>query len=171
MLFTLPIRYSVATFLSTREVSRAQAHLPLAEYDAAVEHLLNARRLTPGDAAASRALGNTYLLIHAFRSDPEYASKALKALRRAALLNPLEARNWNALGWALLTLERYDEAESSLRSALELDPANVYNVFSMAQLFEARGDFATAVQWYERALAIREDAGLRARMERAKKRQ
>jgi tetratricopeptide (TPR) repeat protein len=49
--------------------------------------------------------------------------EAIELMRRAAAINPNAATNFNALGDALMTAGRYDEAIGPLRQALRLNPS------------------------------------------------
>lgn len=52
---------------------------------------------------------------------------------------------WAALGLSQLRLRRRDEAEQSLRRALELDPSDPYAQYAMTRLLQERRDDAGAV--------------------------
>ena len=160
--------YSVATFQAASLRTESQALLPEAKYDEAVRVLRRARSLTPQNAVLSRDLGNAHLLMYAFRADEEQAVLAVEAMRRAADLNPLDARNFNELGWTLMAMGRLEEAEQAFRDALERDPLNVHNIYSLGRLYEQRGDPAAAIEEYERALQIREDREIRVRLEQVR---
>ena len=158
--------YSVASYRASSLRASAQALLPQAKYDAAVEALERARSLTPRDASLSRELGKTHLLQYAFRSNHVYANAAVEALQVAVELNPMDSRNANELGWTLMTVGRLPEAESAFAKALELDPYNVHNLYSLGRLYEHQGEPLAAAYLYERALHVREDPEVRARLER-----
>ncbi len=56
-------------------------------------------------------------------------------------------------GYALLGVQRYDEASAQLASAIDLDPDYAAPYFERARLEEARGRRAAAAPWYQAFLA------------------
>ena len=86
----------------------------------------------------------------------DYAGAA-ESFREAIALSP-EARFHRGAGRALRKAGRLDEAESELREALRLVPADPHAFVQMALLMEARGDIEGAVEHLRSALAVWENA-------------
>ena len=80
--------------------------------------------------------------------------EAYVAARAAAQRRPQSADAHNALGLALYRLNRPEEAEQSLRRALELDPDHRHARRNMADMRSAQGRFAESIEWYRSVLDI-----------------
>jgi Flp pilus assembly protein TadD len=85
-----------------------------------------------GKAAGHRAAG-------AMRLKAGDVAGALAELRAAVEASPADPRTWTLLGDALFEAQRYDEAEKSYRTALELDRRSRPVRRSLAQLALRRG--------------------------------
>ncbi len=86
----------------------------------------------------------------------DYAGAA-ESFRAAIALSP-ESRFYRGAGRALRRLGLLDEAETELREALRLVPADPRALLEMALLMEARGDIEAAVDHLTSALAVWETA-------------
>jgi Flp pilus assembly protein TadD len=85
-----------------------------------------------GKAAGHRAVG-------ALRLKAGDVAGALSELRAAVQVSPADPEAWALLGNALFEAQRYEEAERSYRSALELDHGSRPVRRSLAQLAVRRG--------------------------------
>ncbi len=81
------------------------------------------------------------------------AAEALEALQRAVSMQPGYAIALDNLGAALTVLERFDEAEQSIRAALAIDERNPSAHNNLGTLLMRRHDEA-ALACFDRALAI-----------------
>jgi TolB-like protein/tetratricopeptide (TPR) repeat protein len=101
----------------------AQAHLALAfvsyignlDFTQASEEYDLALALAPGNAQVLRNSG-------AFAADMGHFDAALAAIRRAVVLDPLARDSHRALGRALYTARRYEEAVAVFAEVIRLDP-------------------------------------------------
>jgi len=100
--------------------------------------------LDPGDARAHLNLGrNLARLVQARRARPE---EALEHLDEAIRLNPAYGDAWVARGTFLYGLGRLDEAEASLRRAIQIQPRGVPGNWYLALIARQRGDWDAAVE-------------------------
>jgi len=89
--------------------------------DFAAAKLAYERALLAGGAGRAEVL----LRYGQFQCENGDTRAGLIALRRAVVLDPLNARAFKALGFGLLYARRYPEARDAMRRALELNPAIV----------------------------------------------
>ncbi len=157
--------WSLATFRANAHLKEAQDSLPLGRYDAALAALSRARALTPGDADLALEQGKVNYLLHAFRKDDVYAERAFASFRDATRLNPLDSATFNNLGWSYMLTDRTADAETAFEAALARDPHNVYYLYSLGKLRERQGDLAGARDVYTRAVGIKRDPRVEARLE------
>jgi tetratricopeptide (TPR) repeat protein len=143
--------------------ARGMLNLRLATRDsieraiAAFEH---ATRQDPEYANAWAALGGAYSLKGSFLSLTDLLEDAIEIERRALSIDPdlADAHSW--LGAALLNLGRVDEAMVSMREAIRLEPDNGQAHQALARAYwVGRGDFASAIPEFERAIQLNPDAG------------
>ncbi len=80
------------------------------------------------------------MMLHAGRY--EYAATAL---HRVLALSPRLTDAHVNMGFALLGLQRYQEAEAFFRNAIELDPYKGNAYWGLAEVFEAQGDLPAAL--------------------------
>ena len=157
--------YHVTTsYLAARALMRAQGAVGWGRFDEALAHSERARALTPGDARVWRETGALRELVYGWRGAPEAAAGAVAAYARAAKLNPQDATLYSDLGRAWAAQGRVDEARAAFEAALARDPHNVAYLYALGRLLEDAGR-AEAASFYERALAVREDARVNARLE------
>ncbi len=119
---------------------------------------LKAEALAPDDAFAKNGLAEVL-------SDLGQHAAAVALQRRAVALDPLHAHYRFFLTFYLVALGRLDEAEASVRKALELQPGELAGHAELAAILVLRGDAAGALReaeletqpsWkrYARALAL-----------------
>ena len=103
---------------------RAEAQATLADTlvygtrDFAAAKLAYDRALLAGGAGDAEVL----LRYGQFQCETGDSREGLSALRRAVVLDPLNARAFSALGLGLLYARQYPQAEAAMRRALELSP-------------------------------------------------
>ena len=138
--------------------ARGMMNLRLASRDsieraiAAFEH---ATRQDPEYAIAWAALGGAYSLKGSFLSLTDLMEDAIEIERRALAIDPdlADAHTW--LGAALLNLGRTDEAMTSIREAIRLEPDNGQAHQALARAYwVGKGDFASAIPEFERAIEL-----------------
>jgi serine/threonine protein kinase/Tfp pilus assembly protein PilF len=143
--------------------ARGMMNLRLASRDsieraiAAFEH---ATRHDPEYALAWAALGGAYNLKGSFLSLTDLIEQAIEIERRALSIDPdlADAHTW--LGAALLNLGRTDEAIGAMREAIRLEPDNGQAHQALARAYwVGKGDFASAIPEFERAIELNPDAG------------
>ena len=143
--------------------ARGMMNLRLASRDsieraiAAFEH---ATRHDPEYALAWAALGGAYNLKGSFLSVDDLIEQAIEIERRALALDPdlADAHTW--LGAALLNLGRTEEAIAAMRDAIRLEPDNGQAHQALARAYwVGKGDFASAIPEFERAIELNPDAG------------
>lgn len=105
----------------------------------------------PNDERAHNLLGNNY-----FFAQQQYA-KGIEEYKKATEINPDFSPPYNSMGYALRTLEKYDEAEQAFKKYIELipDDANPYD--SYAELHMKIGKHGKAIKHYQRALSVDPD--------------
>lgn len=86
-------------------------------------------------------------------------TEALAASRIEVERHPDSANAHNAVGIALLALDRLDEAGDSFRRALELDSLSGSAAQNMAEVQGRQGRFVESISWYRRALDIDPESG------------
>jgi protein O-GlcNAc transferase len=112
------------------------------EHELARSYYERARQLEPLNQEIENNLGVSYLM------SGDYA-QAEAHLRRAIQLDPSDTVQFNNLGLALGELERFDEALDTFRRAS--NEATAQN--NTGYLCYLKGNYARAIQHYERALA------------------
>ena len=128
--------------------------------DRAIAAFEDALRHDPDYAEAWAALGGATGLKGSFLSIPDLLHKAMEMERRALELDPqlADAHVW--LGTAFLNLRRIDEAIAEIREAIRLDPNSGQAHQALARAYWAgKGDFASAIPVFERAIALNPEAG------------
>lgn len=79
---------------------------------------------------------------------------AVRLLNMVVELAPDHGHAWNNLGWALLNLERFEEAKKALRKQIALEPEHEYAYGNLGLVLEQQGDTAKAMSAYRKALEI-----------------
>ncbi len=143
--------------------ARGMLNLRLATRDSierAIGAFEHATRQDPEYANAWAALGGAYSLKGSFLSLTDLLEDAIQIERRALSIDPdlADAHSW--LGVALLALGRVDEAMVSMREAIRLEPDNGQAHQTLARAYwVGKGDFASAIPEFERAIQLNPDAG------------
>jgi tetratricopeptide (TPR) repeat protein len=110
--------------------------------DEAEELYLRALEIDPDSAAPLWNLWEIYVL----RNRMPVAGERMA--RELVRIQPAGPWARHALGYALVALRRFDEAEEEMRAVLELDPTHVYATNNLAHLLFRRGAFSEAEAMY-----------------------
>ena len=131
-----------------KQIKTAFKYLIDGQDEKVVEHLQMAIDLYPSDPDVHKIL---YILQYHYLKDVESAEASLQ---RAIKACPDYASAYNLLGYALMDLGRFDEAEDVLNTYIELSPntANPYD--SKGDFYMATEQFDLAYQSYMRAYEI-----------------
>ena len=128
--------------------------------DRAIHLAEKATVLDPNYAEAWATLAAAYDFKGTFLGLSDISLKAVEMARKAIALNPklADAHRW--LGFALMSVDQYEEAISSIQVAAQLEPgdANVYSSLGRAY-WVGRGDLDAGISNLERAAAINPDLG------------
>jgi tetratricopeptide (TPR) repeat protein len=116
-------------------------------HDAAEPCLLNAATLLPDEPRWP------YYLAHLYRRKGDLA-KAATYLEQTLSATPDDATAWWWLGTVRLQQGRLDDAEAGFSRASTLRPGALSSVYGLGRVALARSDFATAVGYFERVLAM-----------------
>jgi Flp pilus assembly protein TadD len=108
-------------------------------------------------AAAEAELRRLGGLVEAARrsGNPE---AEIDALARIALIRRTDASAHAALGGALASAERYEEAINPFRWAFDLDPRNAAYSFALGNALKYSGRFDKAIEAYRSAIALEPEA-------------
>ena len=115
--------------------------------DEALHNYRAAARIRPDWAEAELGIADVW----AVRGE---IGRSLEVYRRWAERRPSDPRPVGSLGLALLRAGRFDEAQTHLERALELDPYAAEAHAGMAVVAERRGDLRDAVDAYRRTLRL-----------------
>jgi serine/threonine protein kinase/Tfp pilus assembly protein PilF len=143
--------------------SRGMMTLRMAARDApdrAISLFEKALAIDPDYAEAWMGLGGGYQLKGAFLNLPELIEKAIECERKALALDPslADAHTW--LGAALLARGRIDEAMTTLRRAVDLDPGQARPWAMLARgYWVGKGKVAEGIDALERAVGINPEFG------------
>jgi tetratricopeptide (TPR) repeat protein len=121
--------------------------------ESAIEQLQAAIELAPERAEPRRILGMVYL------ADDQY-ERAIDELKKAVGLNAGDERARLALADALVRLERFDEAEKSLRETFNRLPESGRAHYVLARLFQRQGKQPEAIKEFQAALTFKPLVGL-----------
>jgi adenylate cyclase len=118
---------------------------------------LRAIELDPNYARAHAGLADCESELYMGSYSDTAPETILAASARALELDPDLAEAHAVRGLALSTLERHDEAEQELKTAIRLDP-NLFEVLKYyARACQSQGRFAEAAEYFERACAASPD--------------
>jgi TolB-like protein/DNA-binding winged helix-turn-helix (wHTH) protein/Flp pilus assembly protein TadD len=121
------------------EYLRGRFFLAQEQPDKAIPHLERAIQLDPAFAAAYAELGLAWGMDGALRgNNKEKSAKALEYSQKAVNLDP-SSEAYTALGHSLMQAHRWNEGETTLRRAIELDPNNPYAAAYLALLVTLKG--------------------------------
>lgn len=120
------------------EIRSAFKYLIDGQEEKVVEYLQNAIDLYPGDPHVHKIL---YILQYHYIKDVE---SAVESIYRAIEVCPDFPLAYNQLGYALVEMEKYDEAEEALDTYISLSP-------NTANPYDSKGDFYMVTKQYEQA--------------------
>ncbi|MBN1883320.1 MAG: tetratricopeptide repeat protein [Deltaproteobacteria bacterium] len=125
-----------------------------ATFDAAFDELFRAKELNPTMKHVNYTLGYIYWARGEFES-------AIEAYRAEIELDPEDGWNYFNLGQAYESLKEWDKARSQYILAIDKDPAiaDAYNNLGAIEL-NWRGDYFSALEAFEKALALRPEEKL-----------
>ena len=137
----------------------AEAQATLADALVYGTHDYAAAKLIYQNALFNGGSGNAEVLLRygQFECQSGDLSAGLVALRRAAALDPLNARAFRALGLGLVYARRFNEAESVMRRALSLAPTIIgaraglaEALFLSGKIVEAKSEYALEPEDWQR---------------------
>jgi tetratricopeptide (TPR) repeat protein/tRNA A-37 threonylcarbamoyl transferase component Bud32 len=114
----------------------------LGRYEDAVRMYERARHVDP---RSSIPVHNVWWVLLQNLLRPVAAEEAARTMAR---LEPESAWARHSVGWTLVALRRFDEAEAEIRTVLEIDPTHRYGRANLAHLLYRRGSFDEAVEIY-----------------------
>jgi TolB-like protein/Tfp pilus assembly protein PilF len=125
------------------EAHASLGYILLSDYDfrGAEREFKRAIELNPNYSLAHSPYG--ILLRNAGRFD-----EAIAESRRAVELEPLFPHMINSYASTFLAARRWDEAIQQFQRALDLEPNNVAALAGMGRAYTAKGDYATAVEYF-----------------------
>jgi len=143
------------------EIKTAFKYLLDGQDEKVVEHLKSAVELYPMDPHIHKIL---YIVQLHYLKD---AQGAVESLDRAIKLLPDFALAYNQLGYALMDLEEYDQAEEAFNNYIRLSPglANPYD--SKGDYYMNTGQYEAAYDSYMKAYTL--DSGFRVSEKKAQK--
>jgi len=118
-----------------------------ARADLAERHCRRALEIQPGLAEARANLGLALARIHR-------TEEAEQECRESVRLRPTHPSGYVYLAGVLLLTGRVDEAEEYLKRALVICPSHVRALCCRGDARAAQLDFAGALEWYDKALAV-----------------
>jgi non-specific serine/threonine protein kinase len=128
--------------------------------DRAIVFFQKAVALDPGFARAHMHLGAAFDWKGNYLGMPDVIERGVQSLERALALLPESGEAWRHMGVALVDLGRGDEAVAAFERALSANPTDAAAYSGLARVhFILRGDFASAVLAYEKALTLNPQAG------------
>lgn len=131
-------------------LKKAQALIRLKRYDEALETCNTALRYHQSDK-----LWNCKAL--ALDSLQKY-SEAIAAYNKAIAIDPDYLWAWNNRGEAYAELGKIEQAKVDFEKAIKLDQAKSYvPLNNLGKMFYQQKDYAQAVEYYQQAIAIRDD--------------
>ena len=91
--------------------------------------------------------------------DAEHPAATVVLARKALAINPQHAPTLLRLGHALSALANYEEAEMTLRNLLDCcgDARRNAVYCKLGHLFNLRGDYVTAAEWFRKSCEINPD--------------
>jgi tetratricopeptide (TPR) repeat protein/tRNA A-37 threonylcarbamoyl transferase component Bud32 len=114
----------------------------LGRYEDAVRMYERARNVDPRSSIPVHNLW--WVLIQNLRR-PVAAEEAARTMVE---LEPESVWTQHSLGWTMVALRRFDEAETQMRKVLEIDPTHRYALANLAHLLYRRGAFEEAIEIY-----------------------
>jgi len=77
---------------------------------------------------------------------------------------PKDTLTMNKLGMVYLRQGKFDKAKAQFLDIIKVDPKNFDALDSLGMTAEKSGDYKKAVEWYGKALSVKDDDGLKRRM-------
>lgn len=114
------------------------------KYSAALAEYNSAEKLDPTNPDAYTFAGRTYIEIH------DYAHAA-DQLDRAEQSGPESAEVHDLYGQALMGLTKFDAAVGEYQQSLSLQPGQLQVMMRLADAFEKKGDWVSAMREYRKA--------------------
>jgi tetratricopeptide (TPR) repeat protein len=120
-------------------------------YDEAVEKLNKVIRLDPNSVRGYDNLGLSFDMMGLTDEAQDAFAKAVALNRKLAAPSPWPPHN---LGYLLLRLQRFHEAEENLREALKYDPQFALAHYHLGRVLESEGQDDGAIVEYKAAAAL-----------------
>ena len=120
-------------------------------YDEAVEKLNKVIRLDPNSVRGYDNLGLSFDMMGLTDEAQNAFAKAVELNRKVAAPSPWPPHN---LGYLLLRLQRFHEAEENLREALKYDPQFALAHYHLGRVLESEGQDDGAISEYKAAAAL-----------------
>ena len=133
-------------------ISIAEAHSLNGDLQAALQSYLDAIEIAPSQAIYWRLLAD-----FCARYDMQVEEYGLPAAQAAIELSPEDPLVLDSLGWILVKLERYDEAQDALEHALSLDPELALPYLHLGLLALHMDDWETAREDFRQAQELDPD--------------
>ena len=105
----------------------------------------------PNDERAHNFLANNLFFAH------QQYEAGLEEYKKAVEINPDFSPPYNSMGYALRTLERYDEAEDAFKKYIGLIPDDPNPYDSYAELQMKMGQYDKSIENYQKALELKSD--------------
>jgi Tfp pilus assembly protein PilF len=116
--------------------------------DEAVKEYIEVLKLQPNNAPALNAYGY-YLLEH-----NERLKEALEMIQRALSADPENGFYLDSLGWAYFKIGKLDEAEKTLKKALQGNRKSLAMYEHMGDIYEKQGQRELAIDMWKKALSM-----------------
>jgi tetratricopeptide (TPR) repeat protein len=139
--------------LYTQAAERLRLYYREGNVDRAIEQLHRALALKSPYPMAEARLSLAYWRKNNIGADPEWQKRALAHAERAVANNEQLALAHVALGAALATGGKLDQAAAAFRDAETLEPSNWELLWRSGELATTQGNTAAAEQYYRRATA------------------
>lgn len=127
---------------------------------AARRYLEQAVALKPDSAEAARFLRQAGIREAAAAIEAKQYARAVQLLTKVVQDDPGDADAWYNLGLAQLFSERLEDAETSFRRSAELLPSRWETHQRLGYVYEMRRQYPQALQSYNRALQLHQDAAV-----------
>jgi spermidine synthase len=119
----------------------------LDELHAEIETLAEAVERTPANAQLRARLAKRHLLVHNYELGAEEYRQYLQ-------FEPRDAAAWNNLGVCYEGLERFEDALSAFKKAIQYDAGIIPAYLNMARVYEKLGDLPSASRSLEQILPV-----------------
>jgi len=123
-------------------------------YNESIEEFNKALELDPNYGEALNLLAYTY-------SDMGNFEKAIEYFQRYATVSPGDANPFDSMGEMYLMMGKLDEAIAKYKGALEVKP-DFGSGWAIAYIYALKEDYAEAMKWIDRDIAVAPSPGIRA---------